>query len=104
MTWPLYVQNTYRYSLIHIGSLFKLLAEGSVSGLRIDHPDGLWNPERYFLRLQKGYIDAFINHTFPEQPSMARQLAEQLNERLESKEAVSKWPLYVVGEKIPFGF
>src|SRR5438477_4281037 len=33
----------------------RLLAEGSVSGLRIDHPDGLLNPAQYFVRLQMLY-------------------------------------------------
>jgi (1->4)-alpha-D-glucan 1-alpha-D-glucosylmutase len=29
-----------------------LLREGKIDGLRIDHPDGLYNPHRYFQRLQ----------------------------------------------------
>src|SRR5437773_9867653 len=33
-----------------------LLAEGSLSGLRIDHIDGLFDPERYLLRLQWAYL------------------------------------------------
>jgi len=33
----------------------KLLAEGLVSGMRIDHPDGLLNPVQYFARLQMLY-------------------------------------------------
>src|SRR5205823_14916184 len=33
----------------------KLLAEGCISGLRIDHPDGLLNPAQYFTRLQMLY-------------------------------------------------
>ncbi|HSU52911.1 MAG TPA: malto-oligosyltrehalose synthase, partial [Candidatus Dormibacteraeota bacterium] len=32
--------------------LFKLAAEGKVTGLRIDHPDGLLDPKQYFQRLQ----------------------------------------------------
>ena len=32
-----------------------LAAAGVVDGLRIDHPDGLYNPAEYFERLQKGY-------------------------------------------------
>jgi (1->4)-alpha-D-glucan 1-alpha-D-glucosylmutase len=34
--------------------LFRLVREGAVTGLRIDHPDGLYNPEEYFRRLQEG--------------------------------------------------
>ena len=33
----------------------RLLAEGLVSGIRIDHPDGLLNPVQYFARLQMMY-------------------------------------------------
>lgn len=32
-----------------------LAAEGKVDGLRIDHPDGLYDPEQYFRRLQQRY-------------------------------------------------
>ena len=30
----------------------KLLGEGAIAGLRIDHPDGLFNPPQYFMRAQ----------------------------------------------------
>src|SRR5262249_40603581 len=33
-----------------------LLTEGSLSGLRIDHIDGLFDPERYLLRLQWAHL------------------------------------------------
>ena len=36
--------------------VFRLVREQAVSGLRIDHPDGLWDPVGYFWRLQKRYI------------------------------------------------
>src|SRR5438128_1376728 len=34
--------------------LFRLVREGAVTGLRIDHPDGLYDPADYFRRLQAG--------------------------------------------------
>jgi (1->4)-alpha-D-glucan 1-alpha-D-glucosylmutase len=34
--------------------LFRLVREGVVTGLRIDHPDGLYDPAEYFRRLQRG--------------------------------------------------
>jgi (1->4)-alpha-D-glucan 1-alpha-D-glucosylmutase len=34
--------------------------KGWVQGLRIDHPDGLWDPAQYFHRLQKACPDAWI--------------------------------------------
>ena len=37
------------------GFILDLAAAGLVDGLRIDHPDGLFNPERYFERLQQRY-------------------------------------------------
>jgi (1->4)-alpha-D-glucan 1-alpha-D-glucosylmutase len=42
---------THRFTL-------KLLAEGKIAGLRIDHPDGLYDPAEYLHRLQQAYIDA----------------------------------------------
>lgn len=35
--------------------VFQLLANGDVTGLRIDHVDGLWDPKEYLSRLQKCY-------------------------------------------------
>jgi len=32
-----------------------LAARGVIDGLRIDHPDGLYDPAQYFARLQQGY-------------------------------------------------
>jgi (1->4)-alpha-D-glucan 1-alpha-D-glucosylmutase len=36
--------------------LFRWLAENRVTGLRIDHPDGLFDPTAYFLNLQERYF------------------------------------------------
>ena len=38
--------------------VFELVREGRVTGLRIDHPDGLFDPERYFHDLQKDALPA----------------------------------------------
>ena len=35
-------------------SIFKLVETGKVTGLRIDHADGLLDPEDYIRRLQSG--------------------------------------------------
>lgn len=37
--------------------ILRLLAEGRVTGLRIDHPDGLRDPAAYFQQLQKSQLD-----------------------------------------------
>jgi (1->4)-alpha-D-glucan 1-alpha-D-glucosylmutase len=58
-----------------------LLADGQVDGLRIDHPDGLYDPEQYFRRLQ-------------ERHALATGAGDAVGG--EARE----WPLYVVVEKI----
>jgi (1->4)-alpha-D-glucan 1-alpha-D-glucosylmutase len=59
-----------------------LAAAGKVDGLRIDHPDGLYDPAAYFLRLQESY---------------AARRGEPLPAAAGGKPAR---PLYVVIEKI----
>ncbi|CAN7614863.1 malto-oligosyltrehalose synthase [Variovorax sp. LjRoot290] len=60
-----------------------LAASGRVEGLRIDHPDGLYDPARYFRQLQEGY---------------ARRAGLLLTARDEAGRPAR--PLYVVAEKI----
>lgn len=60
--------------------ILSLVAEGKVDGLRIDHPDGLYNPAQYFDGLQE-----------------AIAIAES------SPAGAGKEPLYVVIEKILTG-
>jgi (1->4)-alpha-D-glucan 1-alpha-D-glucosylmutase len=38
--------------------ILSLMAESKVDGLRIDHPDGLYDPRQYFDRLKQGIVDA----------------------------------------------
>lgn len=61
-----------------------LAAAGAVDGLRTDHPDGLYDPAKYFRRLQEGY---------------ARRAGLILPDR--DSEGRPARPLYVVAEKIP---
>lgn len=37
--------------------VFELLSRGDVTGLRIDHVDGLWNPKEYLERVQQRYSE-----------------------------------------------
>lgn len=60
-----------------------LAARGVIDGLRIDHPDGLYDPQQYFERLQQGY---------------ARRAGLLLPER--DDQGRPPRPLYVVAEKI----
>jgi (1->4)-alpha-D-glucan 1-alpha-D-glucosylmutase len=40
--------------------LFRLLRKGKVTALRIDHPDGLWNPKQYFCRLKEAFPHLYV--------------------------------------------
>jgi (1->4)-alpha-D-glucan 1-alpha-D-glucosylmutase len=42
--------------------ILKFVADGKVDGLRIDHPDGLYDPAQYFERLRDG-IAAVLNNS-----------------------------------------
>jgi (1->4)-alpha-D-glucan 1-alpha-D-glucosylmutase len=37
-----------------------LVQQGKVTGLRIDHPDGLWNPKQYLQRLRQKFGDIYV--------------------------------------------
>jgi (1->4)-alpha-D-glucan 1-alpha-D-glucosylmutase len=79
--------------------VLRLLAEGKISGLRVDHPDGLWDPAGYFRRLQESYLEAvgdggqaqrrgelwMGDGEVPQPPTPISQLPK---------------PLYIVAEKI----
>jgi (1->4)-alpha-D-glucan 1-alpha-D-glucosylmutase len=65
--------------------VFRLLRQGVVTGLRIDHPDGLFDPAQYFVDLQAGCSQA---------------LAEAAPEDSSSAVGDTHRPCYVVIEKI----
>ena len=47
------VEDPEVFSSVH-ALIFDLVREGHIRGLRVDHPDGLFEPERYFRALQEG--------------------------------------------------
>jgi (1->4)-alpha-D-glucan 1-alpha-D-glucosylmutase len=86
--------------------LLQLVASGAVSGLRIDHPDGLWDPAGYFRDLQRAAwlalhpeqaaegaaidweaIDPILGDLWPGEGDDGAAIADRL-------------PLYVLVEKI----
>jgi (1->4)-alpha-D-glucan 1-alpha-D-glucosylmutase len=85
--------------------VLRLLAEGKISGLRIDHPDGLWDPAGYFRRLQESYLEAIDERRKTEDESSANGTE---NNALATKSDPSSFllhprsarPLYIVAEKI----
>ena len=99
--------------------VLRLLCQGKIDGLRIDHPDGLFNPREYLHRLQQYYVLALARQEFDADPKFRtdpRPLPAA--ERGEDEGKTMEWqdlegplleqmralafdnPLYVVVEKI----
>lgn len=80
------------------------LAEGKITGLRIDHIDGLWNPRSYLRQLQESYLlRRVLARLGPEYSSseLEQAVSAWLSERSERAGGqVPPWPLYVLVEKI----
>ena len=78
-----------------------LLAEGKASGLRIDHPDGLWNPAQYFRQLQEAYVrqKALAARGGGDGPTPPL-LIDWISAAGAAAAGEPAWPLYVVAEKI----
>lgn len=80
--------------------LFQWIREGKVTGVRIDHPDGLWDPPGYFMKLQEGYIAAQAQQ-LADNPNIAEIVTGTLVTRFQQGGMMRElWPLYVLGEKI----
>ncbi len=81
--------------------LRKLMAEGHVIGLRLDHPDGLFNPLQYFVRAQMLFTASQCSG-----PAPGPETAENGIERdIQSVFGQREWhgpnaPLYLLVEKI----
>jgi len=101
--------------------ILRLLWEGKVSGLRIDHPDGLYDPKQYLQRLQEHYVLGCAREVVKTRPEyrdldwaeVEAPLRERIGQSLRgngraagfipagtSPAARPLWPLYVVVEKI----
>jgi (1->4)-alpha-D-glucan 1-alpha-D-glucosylmutase len=102
--------------------ILSLLAERKVTGLRIDHPDGLYDPSQYLERLQQHYVLELAKRTiaesgqqiegFPDLPSAIRdrrasmmKSGSQTNSGSQTQfgnqtSCPLRAPLYVVAEKI----
>lgn len=83
--------------------IFKLIRERKVTGLRVDHADGLYNPVEYLYRLQKGcFIQICLGEVKKEDESKLEEKIGRLYDEELSKNPTSplRMPLYIVGEKI----
>lgn len=89
--------------------IFRLVREGKVTGLRIDHPDGLFDPVRYFLRLQRTRFAQICRELLAredglsdeEREALERQALERFDQEWAGNPAAQAVrPLYLVVEKI----
>ena len=92
--------------------ILQLLDAGVVTGLRIDHPDGLYDPRQYLERLQRHALleraQAVAVRTGLDwegiQEPFDRWIADNPQIcRIQTDAAAPRWPLYVVVEKILIG-
>ena len=82
--------------------VLRLLSQGKINGLRIDHPDGLYDPNQYLLRLQQYYLLAHARAIFDAdaqyQDTKWKDVEGPLLEQIGA--ATPDRSLYVVVEKI----
>ena len=70
--------------------VLQLLVEGKATGLRVDHPDGLWDPASYFEQLQQSYVSQWVQS----------QHDAVLDAVPPKKQEITRKQWYIVAEKI----
>ena len=79
----------------------KLLAKHQITGLRIDHCDGMFNPRQYLIRLQLLYVASQCAGETAKEPVAANGIELEIRDTLRRYDwARSEGPLYTVVEKI----
>ena len=83
------------------GLIRSLLASHQVSGLRIDHCDGMFNPRQYLIRLQLLYLASRCAGETPQQETAANGIERSVLDPVRGYDwSKSQGPLYTVVEKI----
>jgi (1->4)-alpha-D-glucan 1-alpha-D-glucosylmutase len=79
----------------------RLLAEGTIQGLRIDHCDGMFNPRQYLIRLQMLYAASQCSGAEPVPPLAENGIELDIQRTFGQHAAIIREaPLYVLVEKI----
>jgi (1->4)-alpha-D-glucan 1-alpha-D-glucosylmutase len=79
--------------------ILRMIEAGQLDGLRIDHPDGLWDPSTYFRSLQELYLKGRLKGSMPD--VLAEDIQQWLDAYLQTEnESQRPLPLYIVAEKI----
>ena len=99
------IENPEVFDKIH-RLIFKLITERNVTGLRVDHPDGLYNPSEYFKKLQQACFVKSMT-SFPgnvgneirlKDLDHESQIVRQFDNLLSSDPQFK--PFYIIAEKI----
>ncbi|HEX4309724.1 MAG TPA: malto-oligosyltrehalose synthase [Acidobacteriaceae bacterium] len=94
------MENPEVFAATH-GLIRRMLARGEVTGLRVDHADGMFNPRQYLIRLQLLYVAAHCCGETAQQPTGANGIENQVRDAMRGLDwASAQGPLYVVVEKI----
>ena len=83
--------------------VLNLIRQGTVTGLRVDHPDGLYHPAEYFYRLQRNCFIQFCLRTMEVKDELTtKEEIGRLYDEGVSEHPTSplRLPFYIVGEKI----
>jgi (1->4)-alpha-D-glucan 1-alpha-D-glucosylmutase len=79
----------------------EMLANHLVTGLRIDHCDGMFNPRQYLIRLQLLYLASQCGGEAPKQETAANGIERSILDPVRGYDwSRSQGPLYTVVEKI----
>jgi (1->4)-alpha-D-glucan 1-alpha-D-glucosylmutase len=83
------------------GLIRSLIATHKVTGLRIDHCDGMFNPRQYLIRLQLLYLASQCAGEAPQQETAANGIERSVLDPVRGYDwSKSQGPLYTVVEKI----
>ena len=101
----IHIENPEVFDKIH-RLIFKLITERNVTGLRVDHPDGLYNPSEYFKKLQQAcfvknmtpFTGSGGNELLPKDLDLESQIVQQFDNILSSDPQFK--PFYIIAEKI----
>jgi (1->4)-alpha-D-glucan 1-alpha-D-glucosylmutase len=83
--------------------IFRLIAEKKITGLRVDHPDGLYDPSHYFEKLQRECFSRLVSTKVPaddgyEHSDPGPDVLGQYQRLVSSNPRYR--PFYIIGEKI----
>ena len=82
--------------------VLRLIGEGKVNGLRVDHPDGLYAPSEYFRRLQEGALIATARRLLPDIGETETEALAALHQARAGDRAAGAdaRPIWIAAEKI----